>query len=517
MLDQNFINYYKQNLQLETDDFDAFIHTLEQPLPYTIRVDDTSLEHLFHNNPNFKKSHHFENTYQCDMITYKNLPNKDDFTNYTNIGKLYRQEIVSMLPVHYLNINENNSVIDMCAAPGSKTTQILKLLESGYLISNDSNRKRSEIIKTHINNFNKPNVLITNNDARFYPRLRFDRVLCDVPCSGDGTMRKNYLLRKGWKQTNMFKMQYGILKRGLEMVKEDGLLVYSTCSFNPVENEAVVQRAVIELGCEILKVEHIHGMIMRNGLKKWDPMVEKGSHNQWLFPAEKNINQLENCIRIYPHDNNTGGFFVAVLKAKIKAKLSSDLTKKSSEKVTELEDQEENEAKLIYRSSNKVDEFYNICKKRRIIIEEQFKIKIPFKMISQSENCKSISIITRQLYEIIESAKTLNIISGGCKAFNVNDNKGQNLISYRAKAGILNLFHYVSDNVYILKDRDAQLFINNQQVNNEDLSFQFKETGICVVKFKDREELYNVWVGQKSSMFLCDRNHKNALRSLINN
>lgn len=104
---------------------------------------------------------------------------------------------------------------------------------------------------------NSPALLITNNDARFLPNLkinsqhhnnlRFDRILCDVPCSGDGTLRKNLSL---WKNFNahlghaIHPLQLDILEKAFKLLKKGGRLVYSTCSFNPIENEAVVAAAL---------------------------------------------------------------------------------------------------------------------------------------------------------------------------------------------------------------------------------------------------------------------------------
>lgn len=518
MVNENFQNYYKENLQLTDEDFTTFLNTLEKPLPYVFRVDDPSLSYLFCNDTNFKKINYFENVYQCDVETYKKLANRDIFTNFIIIGKIYRQELVSMIPVHYLDTQENDSVLDMCAAPGSKSTQIIKHLKSGYLVSNDVNRKRAEILKSHINNYNKFNILITNNDARNYPRLCFDKILCDVPCSGDGTMRKNYTIRKSWKMGNMFNLQFTILKRGLEMLNDEGTLVYSTCSFNPVENEAVIQRAVTELGCTIVKVDKIKGLKMREGFIFWNPMVEKSDANKWLFPIG-NMPELSNCLRILPQDNDTGGFFVAVLK---KGRKAIDKREKSNSNSQHLPSRATKNTEVetvnqpFYQSPNYPDSFFDVSEETKTLIETQFDIRINYKMITQSKLCNNISLITNKLYEVMKSSKSLNIISGGCKSFVVNGHKGVEIASYRARAGILNLLNYDQNTIIHLKDNDAMLFLNNENVINEELSIKFEKTGIIAVKFEGREEYFCIWAGRNTSNLLVDKHYKCALKSILN-
>ena len=167
-----------------------------------------------------------------------------------------------MIPVTLLKIEPHHMVIDMCAAPGSKTIQILEYLHkggvvpTGFVIANDTDSKRAYMLTHQARRLNSPALLITNNDARFLPSLkldahnttlRFDAILSDVPCSGDGTLRKNLSL---WSNFNshlghaLHPLQLDILTKAITLLKKGGRLVYSTCSFNPLENEAVVAAAL---------------------------------------------------------------------------------------------------------------------------------------------------------------------------------------------------------------------------------------------------------------------------------
>lgn len=166
-------------------------------------------------------------------------------------------------------------VLDCCAAPGSKTVQLLEALHakaptstapadpipSGLLIANDSDAKRCHmLVHQSLNRIGSPNCMITNLDASAIPSIKipnpangqtkalyFDRILCDVPCSGDGTTRKNPGVWKTWKPADglgLHGLQVRILSRAIQMLKPGGRLVYSTCSYNPIENEAVVSAAL---------------------------------------------------------------------------------------------------------------------------------------------------------------------------------------------------------------------------------------------------------------------------------
>lgn len=275
-----------------------------------------------------------------------------------------------MIPVTLLKIEPHHAVLDMCAAPGSKTIQILEYLHKnedmpkGLIIANDTDQKRAYLLTHQARRLNSPSLFITNNDARRFPNLKldkhnnnmkFDRILCDVPCSGDGTLRKNYTL---WKNFNAHlghachPLQVDILERAFKLLKKGGRLVYSTCSFNPIENEAVVaaalsrhikQMELVDVSQEISphlrfrkgllnwKVYH-RGKGKREGpmwyttydqVPKWKQKIIKETmftdtytmfNNESDRPEDMKSDplNLRRCMRFFPHDANQGGFFVAV-------------------------------------------------------------------------------------------------------------------------------------------------------------------------------------------------------------
>jgi multisite-specific tRNA:(cytosine-C5)-methyltransferase len=331
--------------------------------------------------------------------TIRRCPPFKKFQNYlvaeTTVGNISRQEAVSMIPPLLMDIESHHTVLDMCAAPGSKTAQLVEMIHngeeaavvnaaagpgegnptkdgehggraSGLVIANDADYKRSHMLIHQTKRLNSPNLIVTNHDATMYPSLiisgpdetvkqyiKFDRILADVPCTGDGTARKNYNIWKDWNPHNAFNLhniQIRILIRGLQMLKVGGRLVYSTCSMNPIENEAVVQAAIDRCGglekVGIVDVsDRLPELQRRPGIKggwkvmdkdqAWYSTFDEVLKNEYgkdsrtnritrsMFPTETEKSHedssripLERCIRVYPHLQDTGSFFITVLEKK---------------------------------------------------------------------------------------------------------------------------------------------------------------------------------------------------------
>lgn len=289
----------------------------------------------------------------------------------TDAGHISRQEAVSMVPPLFMDIEPHHAVMDMCAAPGSKTAQLIEALHrdeattgqrpTGFIIANDSDYKRSHLLVHQVKRLSSPNLIVTNHDAQMYPRIKvsetetvkFDRILCDVPCSGDGTMRKNVNVWKDWRVSNglgLHVLQLNILQRGLQLLKPGGRLVYSTCSLNPTENEAVIAEALRTNAGKVALVDvsaQLPGLKRKPGIKTWKVadkagnFVEKGESQlpASLYPPSEDVDLgLEHCIRVYPHQQDTGGFFIAVLEKKgepeqVKRKAEGEIEEEAAKKV----------------------------------------------------------------------------------------------------------------------------------------------------------------------------------------
>jgi len=220
-------------------------------------------------------------------------------------GHYYVQELSSMLSVLALNPNENENVFDLCASPGSKTTQIAaKMKNTGLLIANDKSLGRIIVLASNMERCGVSNVIMTQMEGislceRLKNKIKFDKILVDAPCSGEGTLRSSPETFDIWN-INMIHMLSGLQKRLVEaaipLLKENGTLVYSTCTHAPEEDEEIV-KFILDNFPE-LRLEKIHLPVKcREGVGKWN---------------EKKFNfETEKVCRIYPQDNNSEGFFVA--------------------------------------------------------------------------------------------------------------------------------------------------------------------------------------------------------------
>lgn len=215
----------------------------------------------------------------------------------TDCGHITRQETVSMIPPVVLNTQPNDSVLDMCAAPGSKTSQILEQLDGprGCLVANDANPQRAYMLThqlrriMHVN----PVVMITACDAQFFPAVtQFDKILADAPCSGDGTSRKNIGVWKTWTQVGalgLHTLQVEIAWKGAsQLLRVGGDLCYSTCSMNPMENEAVVAE-LLRRGQGQLELVPItlQGFRTRPGWSAWKVLSENKSRRDMKSQRNK--------------------------------------------------------------------------------------------------------------------------------------------------------------------------------------------------------------------------------------
>lgn len=386
--------YYKAQGLIPEEEFEAFKTACQQPLPLTFRVTGSRAhakeiaslytETIMPNLQNvevegYKKP--FSLPWYPDQLAFqidlpknivKKTPEYKEVQKYlfteNEVGNISRQEAVSMIPPLVLDVEPHHHVLDMCAAPGSKTAQLIESLHtnkdgsvetepSGFVMANDSDYKRCYMLVHQIKRLNSPNVVIVNHDSQMFPNMvleeggkvvKFDRILCDVPCSGDGTMRKNVMVWKDWKVGNgigLHRLQLNILKRGLQMLKPGGRLVYSTCSTNPLENEAVVA-AALRLMPNIKTVDctdRLPGLVRHNGVSDWKvfgkdlKLRERGATDivETVFPPteeEASDMHLENCMRVYPHDQNTGGFFITCLEKEL-VPASADNKREASEPI----------------------------------------------------------------------------------------------------------------------------------------------------------------------------------------
>jgi len=221
-----------------------------------------------------------------------------------SLGYIFIQEAASMIPPIVLNPKPGDKVLDMCAAPGSKTTQIAQYMQNkGVLVANDYKIDRIKPLGLNTQRLGICNILITKMEGRFFRDLEFDRVLVDAPCSGTGTIRKSLKTLRIWNP-NMIKRLAGtqkqLIETGFNNLKPGGTLVYSTCTLEPEEDENVINHLISKF--DNAKLEKID----LKGLKRSEPVLE--------FEGNKYDKEIKKCLRIWPQDNDTEGFFVAKIR-----------------------------------------------------------------------------------------------------------------------------------------------------------------------------------------------------------
>ncbi len=219
-----------------------------------------------------------------------------------DLGYIYVQEAASMIPADVLDAKEDDVVLDMAAAPGSKTTQIAAMMNNkGLLIANDYKYERLLPLGMNLQRCGVSNAIVTLMNAKHIKGIKFDKILLDAPCSGTGTIRKSIDTLKTYNLNMIKKLSYDqnkLILKAFDLLKEDGTLVYSTCSLEPEENEEVVDYLLENRNARLEDI--------KLNIKRSNPVLE--------FEGKNYNKDIKKCLRIWPQDNNTDGFFVAKIR-----------------------------------------------------------------------------------------------------------------------------------------------------------------------------------------------------------
>lgn len=221
------------------------------------------------------------------------------------LGYYYVQQAASMIPPIVLNPKPGELILDMCAAPGSKTTQIAQYMNNqGLLIANDFLGARMAPLGINVQRIGITNTIMTRMYGQWFAKksIEFDKILLDAPCSGTGTIRKSVKTLRIWNPTMIRRLavtQKKLLETAFKILKENGILVYSTCSSEPEENEAVISHLLNKYSNAVIEEIDLN-------LKRSEPILE--------FNNIKYNPEVKKCLRLWPQDNNTEGFFVCKIK-----------------------------------------------------------------------------------------------------------------------------------------------------------------------------------------------------------
>lgn len=240
---------FRQRMEsLLGDQSQAFFDSMEQPLYQGLRISPRkqSVDQTLRQLPFLKEPSPFAKNTWFISGSYGLTPAHVQ-------GLIYLQEPSAGCAVEAMEIEPDNLVLDLCAAPGSKSTQILDHLDSGFLVSNEIDPARAQILLSNMERMGAENFMVTNTDsATLAKELEgvFDKILVDAPCSGEGMMKKHFAAMDQWSYPNILlcaARQKDILKEAWKMLKPGGELVYSTCTYALEENELNVAWALENL------------------------------------------------------------------------------------------------------------------------------------------------------------------------------------------------------------------------------------------------------------------------------
>ena len=284
-MNEEYLNRMKSILK---DKYDLYINALKEEPLRSIRLNNINYDTFIKNiDMDLEKiEYDIDGYYLNNDKKYGNHP-------YHHLGVFYFQEPSAMMPVNLYDFKGDEIVLDLCASPGGKSSQIARRIPNGVLVSNEIDKERSNVLFQNLERMSLSNVYITNNSsfelAKTFPNT-FDVILVDAPCSGEGMMRKDETARNMWSLENVnlcHNRDIEILNNADKMLKRGGKLIYSTCTFSPEEDCEIVSY-LTSLGYKVLPIK-----------EEFYKFGEKGF--------------IDNTLRIYPF-NKGEGQFMAILE-----------------------------------------------------------------------------------------------------------------------------------------------------------------------------------------------------------
>jgi len=282
-------------------DFDSFLESHARPLPNHLRVNrlkisPVSLVGMLQEKGLSLKAVAVEDDSLVEAPRTL-LPGK--LLEYF-LGYIHPQALTSCLASLVLAPRPNSFVLDLCAAPGGKTSHLAQLMgNTGIIVANELHRRRHAPLSHTLSRLGVLNAVLTAYPAQEFPlRERFDFIMADVPCSGEGRWRfsaKPRVPDASKYRAGIEETQKRVILRGFDLLKKKGIMVYSTCTYSPAENERVVDFLLKRRDAELVSFEHAPGM--EPGIPQWG--------------KEKFDGGVQRAGRFYPHQIDSVGFFMA--------------------------------------------------------------------------------------------------------------------------------------------------------------------------------------------------------------
>lgn len=285
------------------EEYEDFLKSYEAPRQFGLRINTLkiSVEEFLKQSP-----FHLTKVPWTENGFYYEEADRPARHPYYASGLYYLQEPSAMAPAAILPVAPGDYVLDLCAAPGGKATELgARLKGQGMLVANEISASRAKALLRNIELCGIKNSFITNevpkNLARVMPEF-FDKVLVDAPCSGEGMFRKDMDVAKTWDESRpefFANLQREIVSNAISMLKPGGLMLYSTCTFAPIENEGTISYILENFPeMELLEIPAYEGF--SEGNPEWG----------------NGDDTLKRCVRIFPHKMAGEGHFIALLKKK---------------------------------------------------------------------------------------------------------------------------------------------------------------------------------------------------------
>lgn len=420
---------------------------LTQKYPTSIRLNndfqDSIINQLKNQGITLRENKSFPNAYE--VIKGDNLIGK---TVEHLLGYYYIQSLSSMIPPLVLNSSENDCVLDLCSAPGSKTTQIAEMMDfKGTLIANEPNLNRIKALVHNLDKMNALNIRVLKQKGELLSKRYseiFDKILVDAPCSALGVIQKKQEVSNWWSSNtvqSISSLQLKLLVSAIKMAKKDGEIVYSTCTLTIEENEQIIDKVLKKYPVELvgfdLSQKHINGYT---------------EINQFKFDESLSLTK-----RIIPWDINSEGFFIAKLKKISSLSTSNPMRVNQYQKKDIVVSTDKKIKKYLLNLSDYFGIEFKIFEKYKFILKGNdlnftnidsidddpdyyLRIGTKFGLIDKNDIIKlhshAAQIIgvyaTKNIIILKDNSEILNYFAGG--SININEcDRGQKLVKYRDK------------------------------------------------------------------------------------
>ena len=307
--------------RLLKEQYPAFLEGYDQPRRYGLRINTLKITPpVFFDK--IKTGFHLSSIPWVQEGFYCLPEDTPSASPYYYAGLYYIQEPSAMMPAAILDVEPGDRVLDLCAAPGGKSTALAaKLKGEGVLVANDVSAPRCKALLKNLEVFGVPNMVVTNTrPEKLAGRFSeyFDRVLVDAPCSGEGMFRKDESAVRAWseeKTHSCASVQRQIILHAADMLRPGGKLLYSTCTFSPSENEAVIAWLLSKRPEMCLTdIPPVSGAVPAFTASQIEPELTADERVDGMQRY-----QLEKCARIWPHLAGGEGHFIAMLEKRTEA------------------------------------------------------------------------------------------------------------------------------------------------------------------------------------------------------